>query len=170
MRASTRSAVSRRMSTPCRNSSSSVLLTRSRLSSCRYSAMFSPGCTARLPHPRPRLSRANCDNASRSEIADETRQFLFHVRDGPAANNSRYRFATSASPRIAPALRAFCRSRRRGAPGQLQSSPEDQGDPAMIALTCSEAADSANGQRHERKPPAGHAGADREHALDVQPQ
>src|SRR6266850_5494941 len=135
MRASTRSAVSRSVSTPCRNSSSSVLLTKSRLSSCRYSAMFSPAVRPAL-RAHSTVFRASCEmrRAGTSPISRDSSS----SKSGRAKpRSSRYEFAISASPlTTAPAPRP-----RPVAPDNRSSA---RGDPAMIASTGSRASESGD--------------------------
>ena len=55
------------------------LLTRSRLSSCRYSAMFSPAVRrARRAHAQGPLREQR--QAARGQVADDARQFFFEIR------------------------------------------------------------------------------------------
>ncbi len=61
-----------------RNSSSSGLLTRSRLSSCRYSATFSRAVRAKLRAQESAALRRERE-APRRQVADEPRQLLFPV-------------------------------------------------------------------------------------------
>src|SRR5450755_4099466 len=97
-RASTLSTPSRTVSTPRRNSSISVFVTRSRPSSCRYSAIFSPAVRrARRAHVRTLF--ASWDRC-RAGISPTQRDSSSSRSGRAAVNSSRYKLAISASPRI----------------------------------------------------------------------